>query len=72
MYNLSNFKTTTLNYVDQNSGNIETTASFQVSGFDHEINQYKHSDLTYYNEWMKDNLFVSLFKKTENNELSFI
>lgn len=67
MYNLSNFKTTTLNYVSDNSGNTETTASFQVSGFDHEINEHGYSELTYYNEWMKDSLFVSLFKKTENN-----
>jgi len=67
MYNLSNFKSTTINYITENSGNINTTASFEVSGFNHTIEEDKYPGLTYYNEWMKDNLFISLSKKIQDN-----
>jgi len=67
MYNLSNFKSTTSNYITENSANTNTTASFEISGFNHNIEEDKYPSLTYYNEWMKDNLFISLSKKTQDN-----
>ena len=66
MYNLTNFKSTSSNYETTNAGVVHSTTTFDSSGITHVIEDQKEFEFTYYNEWMKDNIFISLYQDSKD------
>ena len=66
MYNLTNFKSTSSNYETTNAGVVHSVTTFDSSGITHVIEDQNEFQFTYYNEWMKDNIFISLYQDSKD------